>query len=178
MLANTGVPMIALHLPWMVLLLLPIIGIEFAVARAMRSSLDTKVIPGIIVANLVSTLVGLPLTWGMMLILNIVTTGTTAMGLKTLPALLASVVLQSSWLVPYRDQLPWMIPTATLVLLLPYFFVTVYVERLVLAKLWKSHPRQLVRDFSWKANLTSYGILALCTATWLIVVLLKTKLMA
>lgn len=164
MLANAGVPMIALHLPAMAALLVPIIAIEFILSLKQVPLPNRRRLHGVAAANLVSTFVGLPITWMLMLILNVVTTGTEAKGLETAPQLLASVVLQSSWLVPYESDLGWLIPAATLVLLVPYFFVSVAVERLVLRKVWKSESSRTVAAFAWLANGVTYGILAVGTA--------------
>jgi len=81
MLADAGVPMIALHLPAMVVLLAPIIGIEYLVARCIIALPAPRLLRGVAVANVASALIGIPATWALMFVLNIVTTGTEAKGL-------------------------------------------------------------------------------------------------
>ncbi|WP_149500005.1 hypothetical protein [Roseiconus lacunae] len=132
MLANAGVPLIALHFPAMVVLLVPIIAIEYLYGRYTLAIANSRVLSGVAGANLASTLIGIPATWFLMVVLNIATTGGESKGVDTLPEKLASVVLQSAWLMPYEAGLDWMIPTATLVLLVPYFFASVFIERFVL----------------------------------------------
>lgn len=83
MLANAGVPMIALHLPAMIILLVPIVVVEALLARYMLAIPFSRSLRGITWANILSTLVGLPITWGLMLVLNIVSTGTYAKGLDS-----------------------------------------------------------------------------------------------
>jgi hypothetical protein len=163
MLANAGVPMLALHLPAMVVLLVPIIAIEVLVARRLIPLTTSRLIRGVAGANVVSTLIGIPLTWALMLVLNIVTTGTEAKGIDTLSGQFASVVLQSSWLVPYEADLDWMIPAATLVLLVPYFFASVIIEQFALKKIWKADVPTCLSAFVWQANGLTYGLLGLGT---------------
>ncbi len=167
MLANAGVPMLALHLPTMAVLLVPIIAIEYFYGRYKLTISRSRVLRGVTGANLASTLVGIPLTWLMMLVLNIATTGTEAKGLNTLPGRFASVVLQSSWLVPYETDLDWMIPAATLVLLVPYYFASVAIERLVLRTMWKHDGAQQLSSIVWQANGLTYGLLATGTVMML-----------
>ncbi len=167
MLANAGLPMIALHIPTMVVLLTPIIAIEFFLARCKIALPNTQLFQGIAIANVVSTFIGIPITWALMVVLNIVTTGTKAKGLDTLAGQFATVVLQSSWLMPDEENLDWMIPAATLVLLIPYFFASVAIERFVLSKRWKPDSTMPLSAFTWQANGLTYGLLALGAGVFL-----------
>ncbi len=166
-LADAGVPMIAWQFPMMVLLLIPIIVIETVVSRGLLHGTFRNLLKGIAAANVCSTLVGIPLTWGAMLGMNILTTGTKSVGLDSPIAVFKSVVLQSSWLVPYEDQLYWMIPLATLVLLIPYFITSVYTEKLVLRRMWKEESRKAVSRVAWLSNTTTYLLLLIATLVWL-----------
>ncbi|WP_168567266.1 hypothetical protein [Crateriforma spongiae] len=165
--ANAGVPMIALHLPAMLALLVPIIAIEYLYGRYTLGIANSRVLSGVASANLASTLIGIPTTWFLMVVLNIATTGGESKGLDTLPEKLASVVLQSAWLVPYETDLDWMIPAATLTLLVPYFFASVFIERLILCRVWKGAPEDGIPTFVWRANGLTYTMLALGTGVML-----------
>jgi hypothetical protein len=166
-LANAGVPMIAWQFPLMVLLLIPVIVIETIVSRGLVHGALRNVVKGVAAANVCSTLVGIPLAWGAMLGMNILTTGTKSVGLASPMAVFKSVVLQSSWLVPYEDDLYWMIPLATLVLLLPYFLVSVYTENRVLRRMWNEEPRTVVSRVAWLSNTTTYLLFLIATLVWL-----------
>ncbi|TWT72663.1 hypothetical protein [Crateriforma conspicua] len=160
MLANAGIPMLALHLPAMLILLAPICIIEYFVARRTLTLPRKWIANGVLWANVATTLLGVPLTWAAMLALNIATTDTKTQDLDTLPGLAATVVLQSSWLNLPEPGFEWLIPAATLVLLVPYFFVSVFTERLVLQYLWNDSPKSVVNRICWTANSTTYAMLA------------------
>jgi hypothetical protein len=168
LLANAGVPMIFWQLPAMLMALPAVIAIEMLLAR-FRYQIPLRAnLKGVSLSNIASTVIGVPLAWLTMLALNILTTGTRAMGLNTPLGVFQSVVLQSSWLVPYREQLTWMIPTATLVLLVPYFFASVYSERFALRFIWTDFPRETIRSFTWFGNLITYACFFIYTCVWLI----------
>ena len=166
--ANAGVPMIFWQLPSMLMALPAVIAIEMLLAKLRYQIPFGANLKGVTLSNLASTVIGIPLAWLTMLALNILTTGTGAMGLNTPMRLFQSLVLQSSWLVPYREQLPWMIPAATLVLLVPYFFASVYSERIALRFLWADIPRETIRGFTWLGNLITYACFFTYTVIWLV----------
>ncbi len=157
--ANAGVPMLWVVGPVFLLGLLPIILLEIAVywwRLRERSSALFLVVP---LANIVSTIVGIPLTWLALVGLQIFFDGTGSMG----PV--ASVTLQAPWLLPHEDRLHWMIPTAALVLNIPFFFMSVGVEFATMGWAWERHQRRAVLRVCWLANGISYGVL---TAFWLL----------
>ena len=47
----------------------------------------------------------------------------------------------AAWLAPQEGDLYWMIPTALLILLIPTFVLSVWLESLVLSRLWKGVDR-------------------------------------
>ena len=96
LLANAGVPMIFWQLPALLIALPVVITIEMFVAKLRYQIPLRENSIGVLAANLASTLLGIPLAWGTMLGLNILTTGTRAMGLDTPLGVFQSVVLQSS----------------------------------------------------------------------------------
>jgi hypothetical protein len=159
--------MIFWQMPTMVVALIPIIAIESAVARAFTAVSFSRIVRGVAVANAVSTLIGIPIAWGAMLILNIVATGGTTHGFDTPWNAFKTVVLQASWLVPYEDQLHWLVPAATMVLLIPYYLASVVSERLVLRRIFKDQSPQIISKAAWSMNGVSYAILVVLTAIWL-----------
>ena len=159
--------MIFWQLPAMLTALPVVVALEMIVAK-FRYKIPFRInLKGVFLANLASSLIGIPLAWITMLLLSIATTGAGAMGLDTPLGVFSSVVLQSSWLVPYREHLHWMIPSATLVLLVPYFFASVYSERIALRYLWTEIPRDTIRGFSWTSNMLTYACFFAYTCVWL-----------
>jgi hypothetical protein len=161
-LANTGVPMIFLTLPPMVVLLIPVILIEVFVAQRRLTGMPRRSLwLGATGANIVSTFIGWPIAWIILVVLQIVTGGGTVHGLNSPLGVVLSVTLQAPWLIPYESDLYWMVPIAMGVLLVPFYFVSVYSERYILYWLWKKENRANIRSFSWVSNLCSYLFLLL-----------------
>ncbi|MDO5552374.1 MAG: hypothetical protein Q4G68_01310 [Planctomycetia bacterium] len=166
--ANAGIPMIALTLPPMVLLIIPVILIEFWVARKrIVCETNRRKLVSLTVANLLSTFIGWPIAWILCTIASLlVTSGGEAYGLESPFGIFMSVVVQAPWLVPYEEDLIWMIPVAMVVLMIPFFFVSVFSERWILYFFLKNETRQNIRSLTFRANLWSYAflIIALITA--------------
>ncbi len=160
--------MLALLWPALWMLFIPIVIIEAWVARRIVD-LDWKTsLKKAGLANAISTLVGIPLTWGVLVIIEIILSqGGRAYGINTLSGKLIAVTVQAPWLIPYESDLDWMIPSASIVLLIPFFFVSVFIERWIFGR--KSQlDKAMVRSWSWKANLLSYGLLQIVLVCFLI----------
>lgn len=170
--ADAGVPMLALVWPASWALLIPIILVEALVARRILGLGWKEAARRAGIANLASTLVGIPLTWGVLVVIEMLfqtiadSATTVSRLLNTIPGKIATVFLTAPWLVPYEDELDWMVPAAALLLIVPFLFVSVWVERRYFDRK-KELPSELVKTWSWRANLLSYGMLAVCLAVLL-----------
>jgi len=165
-LANAGVPMIFLALPPMVVLLIPVILIEFIVFRKTVTNQTTRQkIIGLSIANSFSTFIGWPVAWALLVALQMVTGGGDH-GLDSPIGIILSVTHQAPWLGTYESDLDWMIPAAMTVLLIPFYFVSVYSERWVLTKLWKKSDNSEIFSFSWRSHLYSYVFLLLVVTVY------------
>lgn len=168
MLANAGVPMIAWQMPAMVMALVPIFLIESAVARRSVSISTPRLFTGVGIANVVSTFVGIPLAWFMMLLLELLTIGGGGVDPVDSPlSVFKAVVLGAAWLSPYSEPLWLLVSIAALVLLIPYFLVSVLAEYLVLRCAWNAQPGSTVARATWRMNLVSYAALAVLVIVWL-----------
>lgn len=189
LLADAGVPMIFLTFPAMVVLLVPIILLE---AWLLRKWLGLEIWPAIkssTLANVASTVIGVPGAWAVMLLFEIFFGASISHvpGLERLVdkwqspiANVAGALLMSAWLGPSEKNLYWMIPVAVLGLLIPTYFISVLIEALIvdhLVSLPEGDPSNLtstcVRRSVRNANLVSYGLLAMGTIGWLFVSLLR-----
>src|SRR5258705_13522461 len=74
MLANMGVPMIFVELPGMVCALLPIIIVEAVIIHRVLALSYRDSFKGISIANLASTLAGVPAAWFIMLAFQFIVT--------------------------------------------------------------------------------------------------------
>jgi hypothetical protein len=166
--ADIGVPMLFVTFPAMVAALVPIIWIE-AHYGLRRLGLTYRQALGVsAAANAASTVIGLPVTWLVLVGVQLLTGGGNAYGLRTLPDKLLAVTWQSPWLIPYEEELVWMMPAATLCLLVPFFFASAFVEYQVARRMLSMQARDRVLAAVWRANLLSYGLLAAVTTGWLI----------
>jgi hypothetical protein len=172
--ANAGVPMLALIWPISWLLLVPVILVEAAVAREVLSLSSRRALLVSTVANATSTLLGIPITWLVLLGLEILFTGGgTGYGLNTTAQKIVAFTVQAPWLIPYEGSLHWLIPAAAIVLCIPFFFTSVYAERLVARRLATGTARSDVVRWSWRANLITYGVVVATLIVLLAMALLR-----
>jgi hypothetical protein len=174
--------MISVTFPGMAMLLLPVIAIEAVVLRSRLSLPLTKAFGVSGVANAASMIVGMPATW---LVLTLCEMGfmAAADALVSSPRShvsvmerIVSVIVTAPWLPPPEGGL-WRVPLAVLILLVPFFLVSLWVEALVAKRMLPDLSIESeVR--SWRkgklfngvkiANLLSYGLMFILTSFWLI----------
>jgi len=182
--ADVGIPMLLLTFPAMVLLLIPIIVVEGLLCRKWLRLSTGEAMKLNAASNLVSTLAGVPLAWGLMLALQL---GVGAVMFKSGlidkwegPVAIAIYVLfASAWISPDET---WMLPAATLVLLVPFFFASYWVEYLVMKRILDKREGQ-PPDFTYgklriavrNANLVTYGAMFVGVAVWLIILVWRQR---
>jgi hypothetical protein len=176
--------MIFITWPGMVLLLLPIIAAEWAFIIHRTSLQKRKVLWATAAANALSTIVGIPLTWGVLFLCEMGVFAT----LAHIPKLgnsswnspleqIAGTILSAPWIAPVESSGSWAVPLAALVLLIPFYFVSVWVEQKIMehmlpvttsldAKANEVNERVL-RSAVRGANLMSYGFLFAFATAWL-----------
>ncbi len=168
--ANAGVPMIFLTLPGMALALVPVIVLEMRVL-AKRLGLTPRLAFKVAAwSNLLTTFVGVPLTWAILTVLEGVTGGGRAYGINTPAKKLLAVTWQAPWLIPYEadHNLYWMVPAAMMWLLVPTFFMSWWLEYLAAARMLRDADRTRLKSAMFRANLLSYALLELCALGWLL----------
>ncbi|MFO0857587.1 MAG: hypothetical protein U0640_09565 [Phycisphaerales bacterium] len=166
MLANTGVPMFIVLGPVFAMAFIPIVVIETWILRRRLSLPLQHSLAHAFVANVFSTLIGVPITYVVLLILQLATGGGGAYGPSWL-----SVTWQAPWLIPYEEHLGWMIPSAALFLCFPFFVVSWASEAWVLRRRLKDKDRKQVSRATLLANATTYALMA---AFWLARLYLNT----
>lgn len=158
--ANIGVPMIFITLPGMFLGFIPIVLVESTVLLKKLKIGFKRSFKTSLVSNGISTLVGIPVTWLILVILQMVTGGGGAYGLSTPLKKFLAVTWQSPWLIPYESEMGWMIPSAFLFLLIPFFFASFFIEYQLIKRMLTSMDAKRVRESVFFANLISYLLLA------------------
>jgi hypothetical protein len=165
--ADAGVPMIFITLPGMLLALVPIIILETFVLARRLSVRKREVLKATVMSNAVSTLVGLPIVWVILVAVQIGTGGGGAYGIDTLLGKFLAVTWQAPWLIPYESDLDWMVPAASLALLGPFFAASCLIELRVNRRMLSQAQPQKLRAGTRDANLLSYGLLAVVAIGWL-----------
>jgi len=156
--ANVGIPMLGYAWPLAWVLLLPVIALEALVARhVLRANWASSLkVAGL--SNLFSTLAGIPLTWGAVLLLG-AAVHTVASVLPRDLRRWVEMPFYAAWLPPFVDMPQWVVPAAGVLLCLPFFFASVWVERKVAQRFCAFDHTDLHR-WAWRANLLSYSLVA------------------
>jgi hypothetical protein len=159
--ADIGLPLIFVEGPEMLMALVPVILIESAVYRKCLGIAYRKALWPAGVANVVSTLLGYPLAWGLRMFVQVVVSDPLAKLVGTSStrtwAGYVFLALGPAWIGGEGDT--WVLPVASLAGLIPTFFVSVYLEAWVLTWFFKDKGFAAIRTLSYKANLASYAFL-------------------
>jgi hypothetical protein len=172
LLADAGVPMIFVQWPLMICALIPVIGIEALVMRRRLGLPNTRAFAGATKANLVSTLVGVPLAWGVMLAVEVITLYPLSCAAEQwhwrgeAPVFYLLFVLGMAWIGPPSTS-AWPIALAAALLLIPTFFVSFRLERPFYRRSYPELSRTVVDRSVWTANLWSYGLLFVVGCGWI-----------
>jgi hypothetical protein len=165
--ANAGIPLVGLGLPFLCLALVPVVLIEAWIIKRRWLNFQGRIVSPLFVANIVSTFVGYPIAWALLLLLALITGSTGIENLATTQGLLTTLALQSAWLPPHEGQMRWLIPAAGLVSLIPTFFISVYLEVRILIRFLGAEAKARTRDFVI-ANLATYSLLAALLVSMLV----------
>src|SRR5882724_12003016 len=159
---DMGVPMIVLQFPIMVIALIPIILIETVVIRPKLNISWKETFYGVTLANIGSTLVGIPVAWFIMYVIEIL------VGLVDSAVFNANswdspvlALIGAAWLPPGSRDLYWMIPVASIILLVPSYFCSVLIEYYICRWKWENLPAASIKRSVWLVNLVSYIFLFL-----------------
>ena len=150
--------MVAVYLPPAWAALVPVILIEAAVGVWWCGVPWRRALLGQAAANAVSTIAGLPVTWALLALVQLRCCGT-ALGLASSSKRLYAVTVQAPWLIPYEDDLSWMVPVAFLVLTIPFWAMSVVVEYAVLRRVIRDVAGRELRAWVVRANFLSYAFL-------------------
>ena len=167
--ANAGLPMLMVTLPAMLVGLIPIAIVETVVLVSRLRSSVAKTATLTAAANVATTLVGIPATWTLLALLQLVTGGGAAYGIDTPLQKMLAVTWQAPWLIPHEADLGWMIPAAMLVLLVPFFFASWAIEAAIVSLGFRPFWNRPVRAAVWRANVVSSALLSLYPLSMFIV---------
>lgn len=172
--ADAGLPMILLIMPTAGFLIIPIIAIEAVAAHRILKLGAGRAVVVSALANAASAFVGVPVTWmalTMLEYLSLFVVGTGPYKLDSIAAILLAVTVQAPWLVPHEGGEAWIVNVAAFTLCVPFFFMSVYAERFVVARLSRQTPREAVVRWSWWANAVTYGLIMAVLAAYVVMTL-------
>jgi hypothetical protein len=167
--ADTGLPMIVFLWPLCLIALVPVILLEAMLifewtGRAIKPQ---KIIAKVAYANLFSTILGIPLAWGLVFIVQLcvqLVRVYTKIPVERMPETMQHLVLSvtmPAWL-PYLGDAPFWIPNVALfVLLVPAYLVTWRMEYLMLRKILHDIPVESLRVLVRNVNRITYVMLGL-----------------
>lgn len=141
MLANIGLPTVALYLPAAWLALLPIIFIEAGYGARRYHLPFRRAFFAQATANCLSTVIGIPLTWSALVLIQFTVPGGAG------PA----------WLLPEPSR--WTIAGAIAALTVVFYFMSVATEGFVVARFFREVPRRTIRRWMIQANGITYALL-------------------
>lgn len=173
--ADAGIPMLPVAYPSIVLFLVPVIALEAAYIRLRLRSSWRNTLIATTKANLLTMLLGYPLTWLLCFVLEIAfwflldSTGIPnrlpwKYGIVGQNVFLA--VVSAAWLGPVKER--WPLLVAFVILLIPSFLLSGFVEsRLLDGRNWLKHDSSST-SIVWQANVISYVFLGIagCFLTW------------
>jgi hypothetical protein len=185
--ADTGIPMLAITWPGMVVALIPVVLLEWWVMTSRLTFSKRKLLKLTAITNVVSTVVGIPLAWLVYFFFSFVVSSFAASAKlqfdKPLEKFLTCVIA-APWLGPVESSLDWMVPTAILALMPAYFIASWAIEYGLMR--WLVERSQIdiepqlydpesraIRSAVFAANLASYAFLAALTIFWLVMSLIK-----
>lgn len=167
-LADAGIPMLVIVYPSMIVTLLPVVVLETVILRRRLGTALRRTAFVVMLSNLASTMVGIPLAWAALVGLEVATSGGVWPLLDTFAGKLLAVTWQAPWLFRHESDFYWQIPVATAVLLVPFFFVSWWVEYWLSRRLMRGVEPKRLRAAVAVANLVSYALLEALAMIWLV----------
>lgn len=164
--ANSCVPMIIIMEPLLVFALVAIIPIEAGIATKTLGT-DWKkslFISGI--ANCFSTVFGVPLTWLVLAFwqLNLGLPNLDVLGeTHSIAGKLSHMLNAAPMVVPNSAEYYWTLPAAALILLVPFFFASVFIEYSIARPNVKGISNRQIWKWAWIANTITYSIIGFFT---------------
>ena len=160
--ANAGIPMIIPAWMGMAVVLVPVIVLERLVLKRVLAISWLRSLWVTTASNLTSTVVGIPLTWVVLLAVQLLYS---SLGIRIdyqVPVQRFLEFLPSSaWIFAGGDDGNWMVPVSMLIVLVGFFFASWAIELRVIKIMQPEQEPLSLRRAVMRANLLSNGLLAL-----------------
>lgn len=162
--------MLAIQLPALLAVIVPIVVIEAWFLQRRTSLSWGRSFSVTSISNLLSTVIGVPLTWfllfGIQLGVFILAERVGVDG----PAQLFLLPFSAPWLPPVVGMtFWWMVAGAALLLSVPYYFVSVYSESWIICRLEPALAKDLILKIQKRSHIVTYSLMycASIVAAWL-----------
>ncbi|MDP3997794.1 MAG: hypothetical protein Q8P73_04825 [bacterium] len=158
--ADVGIPMIVYTWPAMILALIPVVLIEaYVISDLLRVGFKKTVIPSS-VANIVTTVVGIPLSWGLLFVFGLlIMLFGSSFDISSIRQGIVSVLVIASWVAPMGGQTFWFTFYSLVTSFVVAFLVSVLMEYWILRLFFRGADKKLVKKTVWIANAASYALL-------------------
>lgn len=153
-LADIGIPMIAVEVPILVCAFVPVVLVETLVLVKRLGLRFGRAVRLVALANFVSTVCGMPMAWALLLGVQCAGGERLGYGPRSVTMDLLYVFGHAAWMPPNASG--WMLGLAFFVLAVPTFFASVWLEWLVLELRLEDVPRAKAKRAVWIANAISY----------------------
>jgi len=156
--ANAGIPMLMIEWPFMILSLLPIIYFEAWVIQKYIKLTHKQLLKITTASNFASTLIGVPLTYAIILVLQYLLTDHITIQANNSWGLLVHSIIFPALAIPAENSLWFIFPVSGSVLLVFYFLVSWQIEKLATRFLLKNQniSSQIISKSVLLANIYSY----------------------
>ena len=171
--ANVGVPTLYLLFPQAIFVLIPIIIIEGYIIKRKTGLTNEKSYETSALMNAISTIVGIPITWFVILMIQFLIDYLNIDSVTNNPTVVdrgIELLFGSAWLPPSVEN--WELPAAVLVLLIPFFYMSWYVELFIAKKMLVDIESTLLKKIIFQGNIITYSLIGLYVSYLLIKTLL------
>ncbi len=141
------------HLPKLLYVLIPVVILKVLFFRRRAYRPHSGILAGVGVANVISIFLGVPLAWMILLFVEF-TVGLTVelisgpigrTGNSPVWSFLFDLFI--AWFTPLPRDWAWVSCVSLALLVIPYFFVSVWLERRIYCRMWRTaNPSALSRD--------------------------------
>jgi hypothetical protein len=158
-LANAGLPMLGIVWPVAWLMLIPVIFIEAVVCAKQLNISIYKSVRATAVGNIASTMIGIPLTWGFLVAIQVameLAFRQVGISLNATPLEYALMPINSAWIGGYWNK---EIYFSFLFLCIPFCMVSIWIEHRIFRRIARDIDRSRIRSTVIRANVITYTAL-------------------
>ncbi len=165
-LANMGIPMLAIAWPALWLSFVPVVLIEACFLKRMIGVTFGNATKAMLYANMVSTLVGVPLVWGMLLAIEFAIGSTLLSGeLTSKASIVAMTIIGAPW-IGGGGETSLDVAVAFAILAVWFCLASILVEHRVLRRRFEGFAYNAILRCVAIANVTTYAVITVLVANF------------